>query len=621
MYGGNIHPFFGRIGRPSGFHARVLVLGRGGRRSSMIRPERKLAAIFVADIVGFSRLAGGDEERVLARLRALRSDLIDPTFAVHNGRIVKRTGDGVLAEFRSVVDAVRCAIEIQDGMRERNAGLPPDRVISLRIGIHLGDVVEEVDGDLMGDGVNIAARLEGVSKPGAICLSEDAYRQVKSRLDLSVTDMGEKQLKNIADPIRVFSLELGPPQTFRPVPAPPTEPETFGKPTLIVLPFSSVGGDDEQDLFADGLVDDITTELSRINVIKVISSRTAFTFKVRDISTEQVFKELDVFYIVQGTVRRTGKGVRITAQLISRDEGGALWADKYDRSLADIFEIQDEIVRSVVASLQTQISIHIEPQTRTNSPKASSWFLTKRAMKEFYNLTRESLNEGETLAREAIAIDPTNSKAFGVLAGILVHRSFMGFADDHLATANEALTVVRHALALDSQDELAHWIHGTIHGLGLGDNAKAVAPLKRSIEINPNYSLAYGTLGTVLAALDRADEAIENTEYAIQLNPRDPSIFFRYSGLSQAYFGIEDFDNAIAWAEKSASSKPNWWLAQALLAASFALTGQTANARASLKSLRAILPHKTPETLPLERFSPKQRSLLIEGLRLAEATD
>ena len=240
---------------------------------------RKLAAILVSDVVGYSRLAGADEDRILARLRALRSDLIDPTIAVHHGRVVKRTGDGAIVEFRSVVDAVNCAIEVQRAMVERNAGVAPDKRIEFRIGIHLGDVVEESDGDLMGDGVNIAARLEGIAKPGAICLSEDAYRQVKGRLDLAVSDLGPTQLKNIAEPIRVYSLEVGKPAQAKPAPAPAPEKSAPPRLSMVVLPFANIGGDPEQEHFVDGVTESLTTDLSRIRHAVVIGRNTAFTYK------------------------------------------------------------------------------------------------------------------------------------------------------------------------------------------------------------------------------------------------------------------------------------------------------------------------------------------------------
>ena len=267
---------------------------------------RKLAAIVAADVVGYSRLAGSDEDRTLARLRALRSDLIDPTIIVHHGRVVKRTGDGSLVEFRSVVDAVRCAIEVQNGMVERNAGLPPERRIEFRIGIHLGDVVEESDGDLMGDGVNIAARLEGIAAPGAICLSEDAYRQVKSRLDLAVNDLGPTQLKNIAEPVRVYSLEVGRLARAKRAESPPQAPTPSSPPhlSIVVLPFANLGGDPEQEFFVDGVTESLTTDLSRIAGSFVIGRNTAFTYKGKAVGLRQIGRELGVRYALESRYDR-----------------------------------------------------------------------------------------------------------------------------------------------------------------------------------------------------------------------------------------------------------------------------------------------------------------------------
>jgi len=309
--------------------------------------SRKLAAILAADVVGFSRLAGADEDRTLARLRALRSDLIDPTIAVHNGRVVKRTGDGALVEFRSVVDAVRCAIEIQSGMIERNAGVPDDRRIEFRIGVHLGDVVEEVDGDLMGDGVNIAARLEGVAGPGAICLSEDAYRQVRARLDLTVSDLGATALKNIAEPVRVYSLAVGRPAQARPsrpieakAEISPQRPTVLSdKPSIAVLPFANMSGDAEQEYFADGISEDIITALSKLAQLFVIARNSSFTFKGKNVHIGEVAKSLGVRYVLEGSVRKSGARVRITAQLIDATTDGHLWAERFDREMTDIFAV------------------------------------------------------------------------------------------------------------------------------------------------------------------------------------------------------------------------------------------------------------------------------------------
>ena len=330
-------------------------LGLASRRRAAMSETRKIAAIVVADVVGYSKLAGADEDRTLSRLRGLRSDLIDPAIAAHHGRIVKRTGDGSLIEFRSVVDAVRCAIEVQDGLIERNAGVASERRIEFRVGIHLGDVVEEADGDLMGDGVNIAARLEGICAPGAICLSEDAYRQVKGRLDLAAADLGPTQLKNIAEPIQVYSLDVGKPATAKPAPA--HAPDTSGPPRLsiVVLPFHNIGGGPEQEPFVDGVTESLTTDLSRIRGAVVIARNTAFTYKGKPLDVKTIGRELNVRYILEGSVQRGGNRVRVNVQLIDAKTGNHLWAERFDKPLADLFDMQDEIVSRLAGALNTEL--------------------------------------------------------------------------------------------------------------------------------------------------------------------------------------------------------------------------------------------------------------------------
>jgi adenylate cyclase len=299
--------------------------------------------------------ARASSSRTLSRLRGLRSDLIDPAIAAHNGRVVKRTGDGILVEFRSVVDAVRCAIEVQNGLVERNAGLPAERRIEFRVGIHLGDVVEEADGDLMGDGVNIAARLEGIAKPGAICLSEDAYRQVKGRLDLAVTDLGPTQLKNIAEPIRLYSLQVAVPAQAKPASAPATEKSAPPRLSMVVLPFANIGGGAEQEPFVDGVTESLTTDLSRIRGAVVIARNTAFTYRGKPIDVKTIGRELNVRYVLEGSVQRGGNRMRVNVQLIDAETGNHLWAERFDKPLADLFDMQDEIVARLAGALNAQL--------------------------------------------------------------------------------------------------------------------------------------------------------------------------------------------------------------------------------------------------------------------------
>ena len=316
---------------------------------------RKLAAILVADVVGYSRLAGEDEDRTLARLRGLRSDLIDPAIAAHHGRIVKRTGDGSIIEFRSVVDAVRCAIEVQNGLVERNAGVPPERRIEFRVGIHLGDVVEESDGDLMGDGVNIAARLEGIAKPGAICLSEDAYRQVKGRLELAVSISARPNSRT--SPSRSASIRsrwpsASPTSALRPRAEKPGPPRL----SIVVLPFANIGGDPEQDYFVDGVTESLTTDLSRISGAFVIGRTTAFTYKGKAVDLKQIGRELNVRYVLEGSVQRAGSRMRVNVQLIEAETGAHLWAERFDKPVADLFDMQDEIVSRLANRLGQELA-------------------------------------------------------------------------------------------------------------------------------------------------------------------------------------------------------------------------------------------------------------------------
>ena len=375
---------------------------------------RKLAAILCSDVVGYSRLAGADEDRILARLRALRSDLIDPTIAVHHGRIVKRTGDGSIVEFRSVVDAVRCAIEVQNAMVERNAGVPEDRRIVFRIGIHIGDVVEESDGDLMGDGVNIAARLEGIAAPGAICLSEDAYRQVKGRLDLAVTDLGPTHLKNIAEPIRAYSLQVGVPAQAKPAepvtPAAPTPqkrrfglaplaaalaallvviaggawwfldanrpasvaakaPAEAARLSIVVLPFANLSGDPGQDYLVDALTDELTTSLARMRDTFVIARNTAMTFKGKPVDAKAIGKDLGVRYVLEGSVQPSGDRMRVNAQLIDAGSGAHLWAEQFDTPRADLLQTQDAIVAHLAHAIDYSAHRRPRPHASNGRPR------------------------------------------------------------------------------------------------------------------------------------------------------------------------------------------------------------------------------------------------------------
>ena len=384
---------------------------------------RKLAAILAADVVGYSRLAGADEDRTLARLRALRSDLIDPTIAVHHGRAVKRTGDGALVDFRSVVDAVRCAIEVQNGMIERNAGLPPERRIEFRIGIHLGDVVEESDGDLMGDGVNIAARIEAIADPGGISLSHAAYEQVRDKVAQNFVDRGEQSLKNIARPIRVYALAREP--ATRAVPAAPATPaaaalRTPEKPSIAVLPFQNMSGDAEQEHFCDGLVEDIITTLSKLAGLRVIARNSSFVYKGRSVDVREAAKQLGVRYILEGSVRKSGNRIRVTSQLIDASDGTHLWAERYDRSIDDIFAIQDEIALILATEMQVKLTDGEQARLRyTTTHNVEAWTCWVQGLFCYrQGLNKENSSAARQWWEKALALDP-NSGVLNAMLGFL----------------------------------------------------------------------------------------------------------------------------------------------------------------------------------------------------------
>ena len=461
--------------------------------------KRKLAAILAADVVGFSRLTGADEDRTLARLRALRSDLIDPTIAVHNGRVVKRTGDGVLVEFRSVVDAVRCAIEVQNSMIERNAGLPPERRIEFRIGIHLDDVVEELDGDLMGDGVNVAARLEGIAMPGGICLSEDAYRQVKGRFELTVHDLGPTQLKNIAEPIRVYSLEVGQPAQAKPAPAPVPEKSTPPRLSIVVLPFANIGGDPEQDYFVDGVTESLTTDLSRIAGAFVIARNTAFAYKGKALDVKTIGRELNVSYVLEGSVQRAGSRIRVNVQLIDAESGAHLWAERFDKLVADLFDMQDEIVGRIANTLSAQL-YWAEARRAERKPNPDSMDL---CFQGWAWLNKDFSPDGSATPRglfeRAAALDPVNAWAQIGLAAVDRQVALNFLPDDQaarLAAAEGALTA---ALSLAPENALAHLLLGVVQ-MHTNRASEGVRTCERALQLDRNLAAAHAQ-----RAEDRSD--------------------------------------------------------------------------------------------------------------------
>jgi TolB-like protein/class 3 adenylate cyclase/Flp pilus assembly protein TadD len=582
---------------------------------------RKLAAILVMDIVGFSRLAGADEDRILARLRTLRSDLIEPTISVHRGRVVKRTGDGAIVEFRSVVDAVRCAIELQHGLSERNAGLPTERRIEFRVGIHLGDVVEESDGDLMGDGVNIAARLEGIAKPGAICLSEDAYRQVKGRLDLMVSDLGQTELKNIAEPIRVYSLEVGPAAQVNPAPtAAVAEKPAPPRLSIVVLPFTSLGVDAEHELFVDGVTENLTTELSRINNAFVVARNTAFTYKGKPVDAKQIGRDLNVRYILEGSIQRGGSRMRVNVQLIDAITGNHLWADRFDKPMADLFDMQDEIVSQLANQLRPEL-IAAEAKRAEHEADPDSMDLYFQGVQWFNKGGINNIETARGYFERAVALDPTNIDALvgAARADVLIGAIF---TTDHRAerlAAAEALLIKGISIAPRN-----YWAHLWLGFIQIQTNraSRAIGELERALTLNRNLGAAHAWIGQAKITMGRAEEAEAHLNEAFRLSPNDAVTFIwtHIRGLAKLHLGADE--EAVALFRRSVDASRNYPLNHFYMAAALAHLGRLDEARAEVKAGLALAPNYSIARFlsVAESDNPTylaQRERILEGLRHA----
>jgi adenylate cyclase len=606
---------------------------------------RKIAAILVADVVGYSRLAGADEDRTLARLRALRSDLIDPTIAVHHGRVVKRTGDGILIEFRSVVDAVRCAIEVQNGMAERNAGLPPERRIEFRIGIHLGDVVEESDGDLMGDGVNIAARLEGIAKPGAICLSEDAYRQVSGRLDMEVTDLGQIELKNIERPIRVYSLQVGVPAQAKPAtelkaPEKPPEPKprsaflpliagivafivvaagawyflagtrtapavaTAPAPvasnaapapahlSVVVLPFTNLSGDPSQDYFADGITENLTTDLSRIRNSFVIARNTAFTFKGKSIDAKEIGKQLGVRYVLEGSVQRDGTRVRVNAQLIDAETGAHLWADRFEEDVSDLFKLQDQVVARLANALNYEL-VRAEAETGAHAKTPDVIDLDMRGHEALWRFFQQPTKDGllaiRALFEQALKIDPNDADALGDDATTYLNEYSFGWTNPDTDYEAKILGQADRAIALTPHNP---WNYSTksVYLTNTGRAKEGLRVADAAIAINPNYASEYAYRSIAETVLGQFEQAKSDIQQAMRLSPRDPRMGPWHDYMAWAEAGLGHYDAAIEEANEAIDAGYKVFYPYLDLAAAHAIKGEIDEAKTALAEARRLNP-------------------------------
>jgi adenylate cyclase len=577
--------------------------------------KRKLTAILSADVEGYSRLMDDNEEATLRTLTSYRSGVAD-LVQQYRGRVVDTTGDNILAEFSSVVDAVNCAVEIQRELAERNAELSPNRKMEFRIGINLGDIIEE-EGRIYGDGVNIAARVEGLAEAGGICISGRAYDQVENKLGLGYEYLGEHKVKNIKRPVRFYRIIMETDLSEKVASEEPALPFP-DKPSIAVLPFVNMSGDPEQEYFSDGITEDIITALSRSPWLFVISRNSSFAYRELTVDTKQVSQELGVRYILEGSVRKSGNRVRVTAQLIDGIVGDHVWAEKYDGELQDIFELQDQLTQKVVASIYTQIHLsvgeHAKPLER---PDLETWDILARGWKLVYELTKESLATAETLFRRAVASAPTSCDAHHLLASVLSHQVIMGFVSDRDEAISQAYELAKRAVALDDRNEYAHWNLGVVQILRRKHDM-AIAELERAVELNPNCSVAYGALGNVLSYSGEPDESIKNNEIAIRSNPRDISIFFRFSGIAMAHFVAGRYSEAAQWARKSIHRKPNYGVGHAVLASSLAHLNRLEEAKEAVGNYLEIIPDVTISELRHLPFkNPDDAQRFEEGLRKA----
>ena len=531
-----------------------------------------------------------DEDRTLARLRGLRSDLIDPAIAAHHGRVVKRTGDGSLTEFRSVVDAVRCAIEVQNGMVERNAGLPPERRIEFRIGIHIGDVVEESDGDLMGDGVNIAARLESIANPGAICLSEDAYRQVKGRLDLAVTDLGQTQLKNIAEPVRVYLLEVSQPAPAQAKPALVLAPERSDAPRLsmVVLPFANIGGDPEQEHFVDGVTESLTTDLSRVRHAVVIGRNTAFTYKGKHVDLKQIGRELNVRYVLEGSVQRGGNRMRVNVQLIDAETGNHLWAERFDKPLADLFDMQDEIVARLAGALNAQL-VAAEARRAEQAPNPNSMDLYFQGLAWLNKgMAPDNLVRARSFFDRALTADPDYIDALVGSARADFYAGAVVFVDPvaALAAAESKLT---KALSSVPDHAYAHLALGSVYIL-TRRTALGIAQCEHALQLDRNLAGGYAAIAFGQTLDGRAEDTEAYIGEALRLSPRDPTAYIWMGVAGSAKLCLGRYEQAVDWFRRAIESNRTYAPAYFNLAAALAQLDRVNEAHSAVKAGLALNP-------------------------------
>jgi adenylate cyclase len=580
--------------------------------------QRRLAAIVAVDVVGYSRLMGRDESGTLAALKALRRELVDPAIAARGGRIVKTTGDGMLLEFASVVDAVRCVLDIQTAMAARNGEIPEDRRIVLRAGVNLGDIIIEGD-DIFGDGVNVAARLQEIARPGGIAISRRVHEDVRDRLEAVFEDAGEQTLKNIARPVAVWRWMPGDGGV---TPKTPTEPALAlpDKPSIAVLPFQNMSGDPEQEYFADGMVEEIITALSRTRWLFVIARNSSFTYKGRAVDVKQVGRELGVRYVLEGSVRKAGDRVRITAQLIDAATGAHLWAERFDGALADIFDLQDQVTASVAGAIRPELErAEIARARRKPTENLDAYDLYLRALPGAEAGSREANEAALRLLYRAIALDPEFAAAYGLAARCYAARRVRNWMVDVEAERAETARVTRRAMELGRDDPATLSFAGFAIARVLGELEEGVAVCERALDLDPHLATAWRFAGIVKVYLGDPKTGIERLTRAIRLSPRDPALWQTYGTIALALLLAGRHDEAVSWAERSIRESPNLLPALRIATAAHALAGRMDEARRVLARVLELDPGSRiamlREWVPLQR--PEDYARYAEGLRLA----
>jgi adenylate cyclase len=586
--------------------------------------SRRLVAVFAADVEGYSRLMGADEVGTLKVLTERRA-ILDRFIADHRGRIANTAGDSVLAEFGSAVDAIECAVEAQTAFAEANSSVAPDRRISFRIGVHIGEVLVQA-GDLFGDGVNIAARLQSIAKPGSVCISGATYDQVRKVLPVTFVDLGVQQVKNIQEPIRTYQVgapgELREAAPARAVEAesPPPLPD---KPSVAVLPFQILSGDPEQEYFADGMVEEIITALSQFKWLFVIARNSSFTYKGRAVDIKQVGRELGVRYVLEGSVRKASGKVRITGQLIDAVTGAHIWADRFERDLTDIFALQDDITVAVVSAIQPkllQTEIAIAARRRPENLTAYDFYL--RAMQQYYLSSREGLAEAIMLARRALELDPR----FGLAAALAGHchtlNVLWGFTIDLQFDREEAIRLHRLALSIDDSDPDTLASASVTLVYMVGDHESAIETSDRAVALNPNSFNAWHYRGWVYTTAGLSEEAVRSFERAMRVNPVDPLLHRSLTGMGYALIELGRFDEAIVAGKRAQRHNPSFPVAYRCLASAFAHQGRDTEARGAAARLLELEPEFTislwiARSSWIARGGQTNAKVLIEGLRKA----